>query len=294
MILGHHINTVHGFTTVAEYANKTGAKVCQIFLSSPQTYKGTRKTRAELLELRKELAKYDIKIVVHGSFLINLCIPSDDVNYMSKFNNMLRTITNDLYDSILLGAIGVVIHMGHNTCNLSYEKAFDNYIKGIKEVLRKSDSRSTLILETGAGQGNEVATSLFELGKIRDKLTVEERKRVKFCLDTCHMFAAGYDLGNVKYVNVLEKFIGYHLGWDNIVLIHLNDSKDKLNCKKDRHADIGKGKIKTDGLKRFVEICSGHNIPLVLETPTETYSDIRYTNVDQMKFIKKWFHAEKS
>lgn len=295
LVLGHNINTSHGFVTVAEYARKTGADVCQIFLRTPHKFQVSRRNRKDIKKLSEELKKHNVKVLIHGSFLINFCQPV--TSYIHKQG--MRILIEDLEDSVLLGAMGVVIHMGHNTCKLSDEAALNNYVKGIKNVLRNSNPNSVLILETGAGQGHEIGTDIIDLGNIRKMLSIKERQRVKFCLDTCHMFSAGYNLGCPNYVDMLEGHINLNLGWSNVVAIHLNDSVEHLNCHKDRHADIGYGKINIKGIKRFVEICVKHKVPMILETPADTNIVInvdkemrikkRYTHEEQMKEIRSWF-----
>lgn len=286
-ILGSHINTVHGFSTVAEYGNKIGAKTCQIYLRAPRSYSSPRRKNTDLVNLANEFKKYKMSVIVHGSLLLNLCHPENSDIAKKSITNL----TEDLNDSVTLGALGVVIHMGKNIpdLNISNEEAFNNYVKGVKEALSKSDSKSIIVLETGAGQGTEICTNIQDLGRIRSSLTSEEQKRVKFCLDTCHMYSAGYELGSAKYVDIMDKAIAVNLGWSNVVAIHLNDSIKGLNCHVDRHADINKGKIKQEGLKRFVEICMIHKIPLILETPTLNYENKRYTHEQQIKDLHNWF-----
>lgn len=288
MIIGSHINTVHGFSTIPKYVTSLGLNVCQIFLRSPRSLKVARRKKSDLEKFKKENEKYKIQVVVHGNYIINLCRDeNDDIHKLGA-----KVIAEDLDDSVIIGAMGVIIHMGSNVSKLKYEQAFENYVKGIKTILKNSDPRSTLILETGCGCGNEVGTQLIELGKFRNKLTEEEKKRVKFCLDTCHMYSAGYDIGNIEYVDMLEKHIECTLGWQNIAVVHLNDSKTKINSKKDRHSDLGKGEIKYDGLVHFVKLCNKYKIPMVLEVPAEEYIDkeknkYKYTSKDQIEDIRK-------
>ena len=283
MILGHHINTSHGFDTAADQAVKTGADVYQIFYRAPQSYNSFFRKAKDVKALAEKNKKYNKKMVIHGSYLINLCQdPSDKRHYLG-----VNILVEDLDESVKLNAMGVIIHMGNDTKDLlGIEKSKENYIKGVKEALRRSDSKSTLILETGCGSGSEVSSSLEELGQIRKALTSSEQKRVKFCLDTCHMFAAGCRLDIEEGVDVVEMDVERYLGWENVVVVHLNDSEDQFFSKKDNHADIGKGKIGIDGLMRFVKCCVERNIPMVLETPTHYYNDIRYNHARQMNTVR--------
>jgi deoxyribonuclease-4 len=181
--------------------------------------------------------------------------------------------------------------MGKNTDKVSYEEAFQNYVENIKKILhitRNIEGKPKLILETGAGQGTEVATDLSELGRLRKSLTEEERERVGFCIDTCHIFTAGYDLRNEEFVKTLENYIEMSLGWENVLVIHLNDSLSKLNQKVDRHADISYGNITktykdTQGFIKFIKMCNDKNIPLILETPGDSADYAK-----QISLVKGW------
>lgn len=289
MEIGHHVFTVHGFTTCASYAKSNDADIIQIFLRPPQNFKLAPTKRENLEILREDALKLKVKILIHGSYLINLCKLSSDV----ALQNGIASIIQDLNESVILSALGVVIHMGHNTAGISNKEAFDNYVKHVKHILKNSISTSTLILETGAGQGKEIATQLWELGQIRELLTKSERKRVKFCIDTCHIYSAGYDLSDPEFVTILDKYIDNTLGWKNVVAIHLNDSKYCVGSKKDRHADIGKGYICIDGIKSFIKICIDRKIPMVLETPADIYDGNKFTAKDQIKMIRNLFKNKK-
>src|SRR4029079_18813249 len=97
-------------------------------------------------------------------------------------------------------------------------------------------------------------------------------ERIKFCIDTCHIFSAGYEIGCESFVDIFDNILESYLGWENIACIHLNDSLYQVNCKKDRHADISKGRININGLKKFVNLSVLKKIPIVLETPCDIIS----------------------
>lgn len=277
MIIGHNIRTSgYDLTDVPDIAKQNSANIYQIFLSSPQQFSTKTHDKKYLEIIKQKNISNNIQCVVHGSYLINFCRdPTDKI-----FINGCKILISDLNSSVHLGAIGVIIHMGKNVNKTSFDTAFSNYVNGIKYVLKHSDTKSTIILETGAGQGTEICTSLVKLGMIRDTLTEQERTRVKFCLDTCHMFAAGYDLTDSSYINMLSEHIQATLKWENIVVIHLNDSKDKVNSKLDRHETFDRGKIQT-GIFDFIKIVNSKKIPLVLETPE--YDDYSYKS--QIEYI---------
>lgn len=265
--LGHHVFTTYGFKTCAKHAATNDAKVIQIFLNPPQSFKTTT-DKDDVAFLCKDAKNRDIKILVHGNYMLNFCNPPES----NIYKNACRVLISELNSSVELNAIGVVVHMGKNVkkLNISDEAAIDNYVSGLAHCLDSSNSKSVIVLETGAGQGTEMCTDLVSLGKLKDRLK-RYGDRVKFCIDTCHIFAAGYDISDPDYVKVLDKHIDNTLGWNNVVAVHLNDSKTPLGSRKDRHADIGTGYIDFRGLMEFVKICKNRCIPTVLETPAEKY-----------------------
>ncbi|MFA5987218.1 MAG: deoxyribonuclease IV, partial [Candidatus Paceibacterota bacterium] len=155
----------------------------------------------------------------------------------------------------------------------------------IKHVAEKtSDLKSKIILEITAGQGTELGFRLEELAEIYN--AIDNKKKVKICLDTAHIFGGGYDLRQEKnclsFIAEAEKLIGL----DNVACIHFNDSKKALGSRVDRHQDIGKGEIGEDGLRAFfAQLNSKVNgvIPFILETPEEFLS-----YADQIKMIREW------
>lgn len=279
MIIGYHSSISNGFKKCMENAKENNVNIIQIFLRSPRTSKCIPKKEIDLITLHDISKKLNINIVIHGNYLVNLCRPSNDF----KLKLSITSVIQDLYESSIIDALGVVIHMGHNVCNISDDEAFNNYVENVKYILKNSVPTSILILETGAGQGHEIATKLSELNRIRESLSINEKKRVKFCIDTCHLFSSGYNLNN----KLLDNDINNVLGWDNVCLVHLNDSKSDFNKRKDRHADIGKGYIKMKGLRKMIELCIKYKIPMILETPEDIYNGKKFTFLHQIKFINK-------
>jgi deoxyribonuclease-4 len=225
------------------------------------------------------LKSNNIKTVIHGSFLINLARKPDDKICINSINLLKR----DLKICNKINAIGVVIHMGKDTQNLGYDNAIDTYISNLNNVLATTE-KGIIILETGAGCGREVASRLNELGRIRTSCI--DKNRIKFCIDTCHIYASGYDLTDDDFVDTLENYIEITLGWENVIVAHINDSKDLLNSKKDRHGDISCGYISQNNINSFMKFISyfvKRNIPIILETPCD-----KKTYGEQINLIKKY------
>jgi deoxyribonuclease-4 len=251
-----------------------GCNFIQIFTNDPTKLNYNKNTLNMNI-----IKKWKGGLVIHGNFLINLCRPPDD----KIAKNSIYLLKKDLEISKKLNALGVIIHMGKDTTKLGYQKAMDTYVKNLNTVI--SESTGTIILETGAGVGTEVATRLNELGKLREGVTNKER--IKFCIDTCHIFSAGYDLTNETVVESLEYYIENTLGWNNVAVLHCNDSKHCLCSKKDYHADITDGYISKKNLlafMKFINFFIERNIPIILETPEDNV-EIK-TQVQFMQFIK--------
>lgn len=244
-----------------------GANIVQIFTQNPtQFYKSIIQINYE--NIKHECEINNIKVVIHGTFVVNLCRTLKDKSQQ----NLIKLLIHDMYISSKLEAIGVVVHMGKNTktMHITNEEAINNYVDNVNYILECTPNNSILILETGAGSGTEVCTEINELGKLRERII--QKDRVKFCIDTCHIFSSGYDLTNSEFIISLIDHIETCLKWDNVVLIHLNDSKTKLNSKIDRHADIGCGEITTNYLEdfmTFIKFINNKEIPMVLETPSD-------------------------
>lgn len=252
-----------GYLESFRVALSIGADAMQIFAKSPMQAKLRPVTKEESELVKSFSGRSGIKsFVIHASYLLNFSKPVSGDGYE------LKSLAEDVANAEALGGEGAVIHLG-KSLEMSKPEAINNYVKNIKKVLEMTDGmRSAVILENTAGQGTEIGFKFEELGEIFKK--IGEKKRLKICIDTAHMFAAGYDLKDPRAVKnslaEIDKFIGIR----NIACVHLNDSKKPVGSRVDRHEDIGRGQIGEEGLRNFVlglRQMAGDNIPLVLETP---------------------------
>lgn len=159
--IGFHLNTTAGFVSVIDYAKSLDINFFQIFLGSPRSYKTKPKSKEDLIKFNEKLIENDIKFVVHGNYLLNFC---NSKNY----NEKIKCLVNDMKQIEIFKerCLGVIIHMGSNVkeLNLTVEEATLNYVNALKYVL--SVTSTILILETGAGEGREICTSIPDLGKM--------------------------------------------------------------------------------------------------------------------------------
>ncbi|WP_033160910.1 deoxyribonuclease IV [[Mycoplasma] collis] len=237
-----------------EESLKNNANCAMIYLGAPQTTKRANVDQFMLFEYLRDF-KDKIKqkdIVVHAPYIVNPANP-EKADFAKKF--LIEEIERMNY----LGLKYLVLHPGAFT---SFERkiAVDQLISSINEILEKTENVE-IIIETMSGKGTEIGTNFDELIYIMENIK-SDRKGI--CLDTCHIWDAGYDLHKYdEFVELLKnkEILKY------LKVIHLNDSKNDLASHKDRHANIGEGFIKKEILKKIVHDPIFENIPIILETP---------------------------
>lgn len=210
-------------------------------------------TREAITKMNDAKVDYS-KVIVHAPYIVNLA-NDDEV----KFNFAVSFLKDELKRCSQLGIKNVVLHPGSHV-GLGIDKGIQNIARGLNMILGEADVR--ILLETMAGKGSEVGSKLEELKKIID--LVNDKEHIGVCLDTCHLSDAGYDLSDFdKFLDEFDKIIGI----EKIGCIHVNDSKNELGSHKDRHENIGFGKIGFDTLLGVIYNKRLENIPKILETP---------------------------
>lgn len=209
----------------------------------------------EAMALMKEHDFDYSKVVVHAPYIINLANDKDP----EKFKFSVRFLQEELERCELLGIKSIVLHPGSHV-GLGVDAAISNIAKGLNMILGTHDV--TILLETMAGKGTEVGSSLEEIKRIID--LVDDKEHIGVCLDTCHLNDAGYDMSEFdSFLNRFDSLIGL----DKIGCVHVNDSKNVLGAHKDRHENIGFGTIGFDNLISIIYNNRLENIPKILETP---------------------------
>lgn len=251
-----------------------GSKAHQIVMKSPQRKQMSPLSKDDAEMCKAYIEKHGIYIVAHSGYLFNIA------NDPSTNNYAIETAVDDLVTVSDLGGRGAVFHVGKHK-NMGEDVGINNMYFNVHSILMESVGLapdSIFILETAAGQGTECCLKLEQLAAFRDMFDEEEKRRIRFCLDTCHMFSAGYDLRTREAVAAFEKEVEDTIGWDTVEVIHFNDSKNKLNARVDRHQKIGEGYIGEDGLRAFAQLAAKYSIPIIMETPilkTDSLDDLK-------------------
>ena len=260
--LGAHTPTSGGMAKRSiAYAQEIKAEAIQVFASNPRGWAMPEPNKeADQLFIDK-CTELDIESYVHAPFLINLGSPTP-----STYENSLASTAYSLKRGREIGAKGVVVHTGSAVDEAHVDNAWKQINKGVMPILKKlKEDDPWLLLEPTAGQGQSLVKKLDDLTKYFEAL--EWHPKVGVCLDTCHVFAAGHDIskkgGMTETLDLLVSLVGI----ERIQLIHANDSMDVCGALKDRHENLGEGKI---GVKPFEELIAHPavaNAPLILETP---------------------------
>ncbi|XP_030630967.1 uncharacterized protein LOC115812622 [Chanos chanos] len=259
--IGAHVSISGGIWKAVEASVEMGGRSFALFLGSQRSWQrpALDKTAAVKFQEACSLHGFDpAHILPHGSYLMNCGSPKEDV-----FEKSQAMLVDELNRCSMLGLSQFNFHPGASM-GLTTEQCLDKIAQAINHAHQQTPAVIT-VLENMSGQGSTVGGQFGELKGIVDR--VRDKTRVAVCLDTCHAFAAGYDLsaaGGVK--SVLEEFDRV-VGLPYLRAIHLNDSKGKLGCHLDRHEDIGRGEIGLSAFRDIVNEPRLDNIPLILETP---------------------------
>jgi deoxyribonuclease IV len=259
--LGAHTYINGGVSNAINLAEKLGFTAMQIFTKNNNRWYTKELSIKEIEIFKARLENSNIKFVVaHDSYLINLC--AKDIEVLSKSRDSFH---DELNRCELLDIPHLNFHPGAHM-GLGENEGIKLIAESINIAHSKTDGyKVTTMIETTAGQGSAIGYKFEQLRKIID--LVDEKKRITVCIDTAHVFAAGYDIKNsTNYENVINEFDNI-VGLDILKCIHINDSKKPLGSKVDRHEHIGKGYIGIEGFTNIMNDERIKHIPKILETP---------------------------
>jgi len=257
LVIGPHISISKGFAKAAQIAVDMDANTFQFFTRNPRGGNAKAFDDKDIAKFQKIREHNNFgPLLAHAPYTMNLGGAKDDVYEFAR-----RVIKEDIERMNSLGIEYMCFHPGSHVGG-GIDFGIERIIKGLNEGIN-GDESLTILLETMSGKGTEIGYEFEQLRKIIDG--VEHKERIGICLDTCHIFSAGYDIVN-KLEEVLEDFDRI-IGLDKLKAIHLNDSLMPFGAKKDRHAPLGEGEI---GLNAIVNILTHpklKDLPFFLETP---------------------------
>jgi deoxyribonuclease-4 len=260
MRIGGHVSIAGGLRKAVERQLAIGGNCGQMFFSGPSAWRASSPTEEDVEAFRATAGAGDVAPwIVHAIYLINLASEDERI-----WHGSIRSLQTYRALGARTGVLGIVVHTGsHRGAGL--ETVLPRVVAGLEAVLQDIEDGPRLLLEVCAGQGGTIGCSFGELGTIIQALGNDGRLGV--CLDTCHVFAAGYDVATPDGVQrTLEEF-EQEIGLDRLVAIHANDSVYPLGSHRDRHANIGEGHIGDAGFAALLAQPALRDLPWVLEVP---------------------------
>lgn len=276
ILVGSHISTAGGLHKAIERGQSIGATAIQIFTKSNRQWFDKKITPEDAALFKDAWKASSIKeIVVHAAYLINLGSSNPEVEVKS-----IKALSDEMNRCAQLGIDYLVLHPGSHL-GVGVEPCLEQIARNINTVLEASDNKVMILIETMAGQGSNVGFKFEQLHTLRNLVT--EKKRVGFCVDTCHIFCAGYDIATTAGWQQTVDDIGNVLGFSHVKAIHVNDSQTPCGSNKDRHAPLGKGHIPLETFKYMMQDTRLVNIPKILETPSEPDMKLWATEIAILK-----------
>lgn len=276
---GSHVSASGGVDKTFGRAEEVHASSIQIFSKNERQWvaKPLDPDVVEHFHAERERMNVDPRLlVIHDSYLINLASPKDDI-----LEKSLEAFKDELLRGDALGIPNLVTHPGAHTGS-GVEAGIARFAQSLNEIFSDlPDSKTITLLETTAGQGTTLGRSFEELAAIIDQ--IEDKSRVAICMDTCHIFSAGYDFRTPElYAQVMASF-DETVGIRYLRALHLNDSKTPLASNKDRHEQIGDGEIGLEGFRNFVNDPRLSGLPGILETEKDPAGDNDRRNLEILR-----------
>ena len=256
MLLGAHESTSGGLHEAFARALADGAEAVQIFAKSSRMWRAKEITPADAATFRAAAA---LPVTVHASYLVNLGADPGDLREKS-----IAAFVDELQRCDLLGIPQLVVHPG---ANADRQRGLRNVADALDRTFAAHSGRCQVLLETAAGQGSCLGSRFEELRRIRD--LSKSPDRIAICVDTCHVFAAGYDVASEKGYEATFDELDWVVGLKLVRAFHLNDSMKPLGCRVDRHEHVCKGEIGPLAFRKLVNDERFRDVPGYLEIPPE-------------------------
>lgn len=257
--VGAHVSSAGRIDKAIGNAVDVSAETFQIFGAAPQQWRRKQHPDGDLdaFAERREEERLG-PAFIHAIYLINLASPDDELLAKS-----VDALAADLALANRIGAHGVIVHVGSHL-GTGFEAALPRIGEAIGRALGQAEGPSLLLLENAAGEGNKVGSSFEELAAMAAEARDE---RVRICLDTCHLHAAGYPIHTAKGLRETAAAFTRDLGAEMLEAVHANDSKTPLGSGRDRHENIGQGSIGLEAFRRMIRSRLLRSAPWLLEVP---------------------------
>jgi deoxyribonuclease IV len=279
MRLGAHVSSSGRLANSLKNGSLIDCEIIQIFTSNPRGWTFKVREEEEIAEFLSLKSQSSIESVYgHAIYLTNLAS-----NNPLIYENSVKSLVSGLLLSDEASLEGVITHIGSHGGD-GVKKGIERVARALSQVLAAT-KESKIILETDSGSGNHLGGNFKEIGQI---LKMVGSKRISVCLDTCHIFAAGYDIKTSQGLETTLEEFEKEIGLKNLKVLHLNDSKGTMGSKRDRHEEIGKGEIGIEAFERIVNHPMLRKLDGIIETPdNKEASSLENFSLKTLKGLRK-------
>ncbi len=266
MRLGFHVSISGGFSLAVQRAHELGCSTMQIFSRNPRGWTVKPLDKDDIAEFKRLRVLYDIgPVFVHTNYLINLASTKPDL-----YQRSIEHFVIDLERTEHLGAEYLVTHLG-SASGQEPKWMIDRVADALDMAMKLHSPQAMILLENTAGEKGDVGYTFEQVNEVVARL--KNTEKIGICYDTCHGFAAGYDIRTRQGVDAVAKKIEETVGLSRLKGMHLNDCLKDFDSHVDRHWHIGEGKIGDDGFKALLNHKAFRDIPKIMETPKDTEED---------------------
>jgi deoxyribonuclease IV len=278
MQIGCHVSISGSIDKAVDNAVERKCSAFQIFTRNPRGWNAKDLSDSDVNNFKEKLAKSKIDRMAtcaHMPYLPNLSSPNKD-----SYDKSVTTLAKEVKRCGKLGIPYLVTHLGSHLGN-GEDVGIKQLVKGLQKAA-EVDNDVIILLENTAGQKNSVGSDFEQLASIF--FSLKPSNRFGICFDTCHAFAAGYDLRTEDLVKESFSKFEKSIGFENLKILHLNDAKGELGCRLDRHYHIGLGNIGEKGISTVIKTANKKKIPIILETPIDDIRD-DFENIEKAKSL---------
>ncbi len=278
MFFGAHVSSSGGIHKTLDRAEAMGADAVQLFTQSPRMWRPTKHDPANLEKFKERRAELGIPpggVIAHALYLCNLAAPDDEIYEKSR---VAMRSTMDVARAI--EADGVVFHVGSHL-GAGMDAGVERVLPALSELLDLCTDTTWLLMENSAGAGGTIGRSLDELVMLYD--AAGRHEWLGICIDTCHLYASGFDVTNATTLDALLEELDERIGLDRLRALHVNDSAAPLGSNRDRHANIGEGELGEE-LGVFLSHPKLQQLPAFLEVPGK---DKKGPNADELRKVRE-------
>ena len=259
MEFGAHMSAAGGIDKAIDRIEAIGGDCVQVFTQSPRMWRPTNHKPEAIARFHARRAEAGIGgVVCHALYLVNVAAPDDAI-----YTKSVETLKATMAAAQAIGAEAVIFHVGSHLGS-GFEAVVDRISDGLAQILEVCEGDTWLCMENSAGPGATVGRSLEELETLMDRL--DKHPLLGICLDSCHLYASGYDVTDPEQVDAVITQIDSAMGIDRVRALHVNDSATPLGSNRDRHANIGEG-LMGEGLGAFIAHPALQHLSAYLEVP---------------------------